>query len=202
MGSTTSRRFAAAVVAAGMAGAGLLGAPAASASPHGHGHGHGHGHPHCYQAPVQSNPQLSVRPARGGAVATLSVAQHLSGHAVLSVRPGRTYSLQVSHGSASQFFPTHGSRTYLLSAMFAPSGNKCAIGGSTSGTYRASSAHGGYTATNAKISLASSQTRPTAAPVSNGPDGTAALVGVLGVGLLGAGATSVAVNRRRNRASS
>jgi len=151
---------------------------------------------------VQSNPQLSVRAARGGAIATISVAQHLSGHAVLSVRPGRTYSLHVSHGSASQFFPARGSQTYRLTAVFSPSGNKCAIGGSTSGTYRAGSAHGGYTATNANIALASSETRPTAAPVSNGPDGTAALVGVLGVGLLGAGATSVAVNRRRNRSTS
>ena len=156
---------------------------------------------------MQSDPHLSVRRARGGAAATVSVSHGLSGHARLSVRPGRTYTLVVSHGSGSQLVPTKPGTTYHLTATFRGSGHSCVVGGSDSATYRNGWVHGASSLAgdHTDIILASSGTsRPpaTVTSVASGPDFTTALLALLGAGLVGAGATSVAVNRRRNRATS
>jgi hypothetical protein len=156
---------------------------------------------------VQSDPHLSARRTDGGAVATISVSRGLSGHARLSVRPGRTYAVAVSHGSGSQLVPTKPGRTYRLTATFGVGGHSCVVGGSDSATYRNGWASGASSVAgnNTDIVLTSSGTTrppPTVTSVAGGPDFTTALLGLLGAGLVGAGATSIAVNRRRNRAGS
>jgi hypothetical protein len=124
----------------------------------------------------------------------------------VSVRPGRTYTVAVSAGSGSQLVPTKPGRTYHLTATFW-AGTRCLVGVWDGATYRngwvrgASSPAGDNTA----IVLTSSGTRQppaTVTSVASGPDFTTALLALLGVGLVGAGATSIAVNRRRNRATS
>jgi hypothetical protein len=198
MSMSWTRRIAAGAFAAGLASVGVVAVPgAASAAPKHHGHQHGH---HCYQAAVQANPSVTVHKSGSGAVAVVSVQHRLSGQARLTVTPGRSSSVWVKQGWGHKYFSTRKGVAYQVSVSFPSSKDGCVVGGSAATTYSVGGTSRASSGTTTADFVKASSGLATSPQQDSGV--STALLGALGVGLLGAGTVSLAVTRRRGRAGS